>query len=169
MFHDKDNDNGPSRTISLSEKDVRAARRLLALLLGINETSHLALVAEPSPSLDASLSRESLVALAREDFARRARRVALFGSAMFGEPAWEMLIALYVLDTSGQRQTIGTLLQFSSTSPSTAKRWLDYLAVHNLIIRDEHPTDRRTAFIRLSPIGREKLDMYYSGTKNAGA
>lgn len=67
-----------------------------------------------------------------------------------------MLLALYILGTSGQRQAIGTLLQFPSTYMSTAKRWLDYLMAHDLVVREDHPTDPQTAFIRLFDHGREQ-------------
>ena len=83
---------------------------------------------------------------------------------MFGEAAWDMLLALYILDMSGQRQTVGSLLHFSGTPMSTAKRWLDFLSAHDLVRREAHPTDRRTAFIGLSDRARQKLDLYFSET-----
>ena len=83
---------------------------------------------------------------------------------MFGEAAWETLLALYILDISGQRQTVGSLLHFSGTPTSTAKRWLDYLCAHELVRREAHPTDRRTAFIGLTDRARERLDLYFSET-----
>jgi DNA-binding MarR family transcriptional regulator len=90
--------------------------------------------------------------------------VSVFGQSMFGEAAWDMLLALYILDISGQRQTVGSLLHFSGTPMSTAKRWLDYLSAHDLVRREAHPTDRRTAFIGLSDRARERLDLYFSET-----
>jgi DNA-binding MarR family transcriptional regulator len=75
---------------------------------------------------------------------------------------------LYVLDVSGQRQTVGSVMRFAGTPTSTAKRWLDYLAAHDLVRREEHPTDRRTAFVSLTPKAREMLDVYYSETVSTG-
>ena len=88
---------------------------------------------------------------------------------MFGEAAWDMLLALYILDMTGQRQTVGNLLRFSGTPMTTAKRWLDDLAAHDLVWREPHPTDRRTAFVVLTPKARQKLDLIYSGASAAGA
>ena len=110
------------------------------------------------------MDRRALTARARAELHNRRRRVALFGQSIFGEPAWDMLLVLYVLNDFGQRQTVGSLFQFSGYSWSTAKRWLDYLAAHGLIRRDDHPTDRRTAFVSLTTKARDWLDLYYSET-----
>lgn len=83
---------------------------------------------------------------------------------MFGEAAWDMLVLLYVLDVSGERLTIGNLVRQAGTAPTTAYRWLTFLASHDLISREPHPTDLRTEFILLTPKARELLDVYYSGT-----
>lgn len=83
---------------------------------------------------------------------------------MFGEPAWDMLLALYILDVSGQRQTTGALMQFSGAPITTARRWLDYLVGNGLVLRSHHPTDQRVMFVGLTDKGRNALDLYYSET-----
>lgn len=169
MARIEENNNEQSHTVALSRGDLRAARRLLQLLSRTEvETLTSQLVHSPAVRIE-NASREALIGRAKEEFSERSRRSALFGTAMFGEPAWEMLLALYILDVSGQRQTIGALLQFSSMSMSTAKRWLDYLELHGLVTREEHPTDKRTSFVRLTDSGREKLDMYFSETNRTSA
>jgi DNA-binding MarR family transcriptional regulator len=164
MAQDDRPDAEAERTIVLSRKDLAAARRLLARILG----------EEGKPALELSTrivddqTRAALIERAREELGNRRRRAAQFGSSMFGEAAWDMLLALYVLDVSGQRQTVGSVMRFAGTPTSTAKRWLDYLAAHDLVRREEHPTDRRTAFVSLTPKAREMLDMYYSETVSTG-
>lgn len=163
MFHDQQTDADAERTITLSQRDVLAARRLLKLLLSNERASLDELLRPPATHVD-KVDRGTLTARARAELHNRRRRVALFGQSIFGEPAWDMLLVLYILDDSGQRQTMGSLFQYSGYSPSTAKRWLDYLAAHDLIRRDDHPTDRRTAFISLTIKARDWLDLYYSET-----
>lgn len=152
----------------LSRKDVFAARRLLNLLLGIEHGSANALQLEPATRFVGNIPRATLIARAREELHNRRRRAAGFGQSMFGEAAWDMLLVLYILDMSGQRQTVGSLLQFAGTPLSTAKRWLDYLEAHGLVRREAHPTDGRTAFVSLTSKAREKLDLYYSETVETG-
>ncbi len=164
MNNDHFEGEGAGKTIKLSRRDLSAARRLMRLLAGAEREAADELMLAPPPGRAATTERASLVARAREEFHERRRRGAVFGQSMFGEPAWDMLLTLYILDISGQRQTIGALLNFSGTPSTTAKRWLDYLVAHDLVRREEHPTDRRTAFVALSAKARDKLDLYYSGT-----
>jgi DNA-binding MarR family transcriptional regulator len=161
MFHDEP---AVERTITLSRKDMQAARRLLHLLLGAEQMSSDDLRLRPTARPAVTTDRAALVARARVEFRNRRHRIDVFGQSMFGEAAWDMLLALYILETSGARQTVGTLLHFAGTPLTTAKRWLDFLAEHDLVRRDPHPTDRRTAFVSLTVKAREKLDLYYSGT-----
>jgi hypothetical protein len=156
------------RTVRLSKNDVRAARRLLQLLLGEEGQAKRPLAIDPLTKPADDITRSAMVARAREEFGNRRRRVAVFGPSMFGEAAWDMLLALYIVDVAGQRQTIGNLMQLAGTPTTTAKRWLDFLMSHDLVRRDFHPTDRRTSFISLTPKAREKLDLYYSETSATG-
>jgi DNA-binding MarR family transcriptional regulator len=100
---------------------------------------------------------------ARNIIANRRRRHDIFGKAMFGEPAWEMLLLLYALE-SGARQTITRMADLAGASKSTALRWIDYLEVQRLIRRDSHPTDRRAAFVELTNKGRHAIELYLSDT-----
>jgi hypothetical protein len=104
------------RTVKLSENDVRAARRLLQLLLDEEEQTKRPLLIDPATKPADDVTRSAMVARAREEFGNRRRRVAVFGPSMFGEAAWDMLLALYILDVAGQRQTIGNLMRRALTS-----------------------------------------------------
>ena len=164
MFHNRPSDAETKRTVTLSHKDLSAARHLLRLLLGVDQAPSDDLLRPQPTRRSAETQRTSLLTLAQDEFHNRRRRVSVFGQSMFGEAAWDMLLALYILDMSGQRQTVGSLLHFSGTPMSTAKRWLDFLSAHDLVRREAHPTDRRTAFIGLSDRARQKLDLYFSET-----
>jgi DNA-binding MarR family transcriptional regulator len=164
MADEQSSETDDPRTIVLGTKDVLAARRLLHLLIGAPTKGPNELELEPSTKRAMDVDRATLVARAREHFHDRRRRASFFPRSMFGEPAWDMLLALYIHDLSGRRQTIGSLLQFSGMSLSTAKRWLSFLATHDLVRRDDHPTDLRTAFVSLSPKARDKLNLYFSET-----
>lgn len=95
-----------------------------------------------------------------EVFGARRLRVERFPPAMFGEPAWDMLLALYIRDWAGARLTINCLAQSVHVPLSTATRWLAYLDRERLIVREEHPTDRRKTYIAISPKGRDLLSRH---------
>jgi DNA-binding MarR family transcriptional regulator len=88
----------------------------------------------------------------------------MFSAGMFGEPAWELLLNLYVMDIDGPRLTIGALIETAECPQTTALRWLHYLQDQGLIVKQEHPGDARTAFVRLTDKARLALDQYLSKT-----
>lgn len=164
MFYEQSSETDGPRTVTLSRADLLAARRLLHLLLVAERESPEALNSDAASPTERIAERWTFAARARQEFEERRRRESVFGRSMFGEAAWDMLLALYILDQSGQRQTVGGLIRFAGTPATTAKRWLDYLTDHDLVRREPHPTDHRTDFVMLTPKAREKLDLYYAGT-----
>lgn len=158
MYHNKNDDAQIERTVTISERDLRAAARVMGVLTGL-EAGLGSAGAPQSPE-----GREQCKERAQHHLQDRRKRAELFGRSMFGEPAWDMLVALYVTEASGPRQTIGSLVALSGAPRATAVRWIQYLEEHNLVEREPHPVDRRTAFVHLSGKARNLLDAYFSGT-----
>ncbi|MES2137031.1 MAG: MarR family transcriptional regulator [Pseudomonadota bacterium] len=103
------------------------------------------------------------------DFARdmllaRRGRLKIFNRAMFGEPAWDMLLALYIGQVEGPRRSVSGLSSLSGAPATTALRWLDYLDKEQLVVRHANPTDRRSDFVELTDKGRTMMERYLSGT-----
>jgi DNA-binding MarR family transcriptional regulator len=151
------------RTVRLSEGDVKAAQRVLTLLLETDSPQDNAGVFGPA-TVTTDTADVALLARARMEFENRRRRSQIFGPEMFGEPAWDMLLALFIQDAIGPRLTAGSLLHFSSATTSTGKRWLELLARRGFIIREDHPTDARTYYVRMSEKARDALKRYLSVT-----
>ena len=109
-------------------------------------------------------SRLDLIARARRAFLNRGRRSKLFGKEMFGEHGWDILLALYMMEANGPRQTVGSLRDLTHASAGATNRWLDYLEDHKLVVREENPVDKRSTLVRLTPKARDLLDTYFSET-----
>ena len=155
MYQPGNKEKAPdSGAVELSPRDREDAARLLSLLLG-------------EGVVEARRQDMSLIQLAESIIEARRRRSEVFNPAMFGEPAWELLLTLFVMDRAGPRLTIGRLAQVAGTKLTTALRWLDYLEDQAFIQREQHPTDARTAFIELTDKAREALRVYLSGTAAA--
>ena len=90
----------------------------------------------------------------------RRRRVDDFGSAMFGEPAWDMLLAAYVAEQRQDSPTIASLTSITGVSPSVALRWLTFLIGEGLAERIAHPTQSDQMLIRLTNRSRDALKRY---------
>ena len=158
MQNDSSQSENVYRLVSLDERDVEDLHRLL----GKVRNSRTA----PSEEQDAETPDKAGIRLeqrARALLESRRKRVAIFGPKMFAEPAWDMLLILY-LSGGGRRQTQTSLGELSGASRSTAMRWIDYLACRDLVRREEHPTDKRRNFVSLTEKGRRLLDLYLSET-----
>lgn len=154
-------------TVRLSARDVADAARLLSLLLGQGAEPSIKLAGETSPAKPdvregAPFKQTDLVALARKLFSGRKARAKFFDSAMFGEAAWDMILALYLMEISGSTQTVGRLTEMVGAAQTSALRWLQYLEKEKIVLRTSHPTDRRSSLIELSDKGRKSLEDYLS-------
>ena len=174
-FVANDAQEGPSKQTSndsctsakLSQRELKVASQLLSVLTGLDEDRNreLSIILRRAAATDHRYKdREQLVERARQKFADRSLRSEFFNPVMFGEPAWDMLLALYVTEQSGARHTVTGLLSLSGGPHSTALRWLALLARDQLVTRRLHPTDKRVAYIELTDQGLRVLDAYFSAT-----
>ena len=104
--------------------------------------------------------RTQLRARAQAIFTERRRRSQFFSKSIFGEPAWEMLVTLYILE--GRRVTVGKLVNMIDAPQTTALRWLQYLERRHYVARRSDPDDKRVVCIDLLDEGRQHLDAYFS-------
>jgi DNA-binding MarR family transcriptional regulator len=141
--------------VVLSETDARAAARLFRML-----SEAVGYFPDSDRSAEGPISPEELTSRARIILHSRQVRERYFSRAMFGEPAWDMLLVLYITDMSEGRQTITNLAKRTEMPLSTVVRWLDYLEKEKLIERQPHPTNRRSFFIRLLPKARKAMGEY---------
>ena len=107
-----------------------------------------------------NFDKEYLVNLARILYRARRVREKHFGKDLFGEPAWDMLLDLYVYKFNGVRNSVTSLCLASQVPESTALRWIGLLNEEELIVREKDDHDRRRAFISLSPKGEIAVRRY---------
>ena len=143
-----------------SEKDTEDALRLMKLLAASPVAPAL-----QSPSNDTLkiLTRAQLVQAALRELNVRRHRAEIFPRAMFGEPAWEILLLLYIED-QGQRLNIRGICGCLDVPMSSALRWLGYLQKAQLVRRELSPTDQRVIIARLTSKAIAALDLYFSKT-----
>lgn len=149
-----DERQGKAGVVQLSQRDIDDAKRLLSIL-ATAEGKILIGTGDQEASHDLPSQERALQMLAL-----RRRRENVFPRAMFGEPAWEILLLLYAL---GARQTIGRLAELACASKSTTIRWIDYLEGQQLVTRQPHPTDKRAIYAELTDKAREAIRVYLSG------
>lgn len=152
-----------TKTVTLTEKDLRDAARLFRLISDPSSpTGGLSQLFPESAGAGAGTDREILISRAQIIVNNRRQRERYFDRQLFGEPAWDILLLLYVSEISSARLTTTRLADLIDTPQTTVGRWLNHLEDAKLIERQPHPTDRRTVFINLLKKGRAALDSYLS-------
>lgn len=141
----------PLQTITLTGEEAAVARRLLAKLGCENRL----------PTVIGSAADDDVMSVARAVYQSRKRRSIHFGSALFSEPAWDMLLVLFIYGDRGDRMSVTKLAEFSESPLTTAIRWLDYLESQRWIVRTPCPNDRRKFFVNLSDKGRSLMVTYF--------
>lgn len=104
--------------------------------------------------------QDGLIERARVELKAREHRHRHFPSSLFGEPAWEMLIALY-LSQEGY-ETVCNLINGCQLPHATGLRWLHVLENHHLVRRRPHHKDKRVILIELTENAQCDLDNYFS-------
>ena len=130
---------------------------LLEKLLGVDAGAVLAARLRSGTSL---AGRARIVELAARVRRHRLRRRELFPQPIFGEPPWEMMIALYLDFPDGT--TISSLASSVGLAGTTVRRWLGYLKDHRMVKTVPWGHDRRSVCVLLTDDAREKLDRYFS-------
>jgi DNA-binding MarR family transcriptional regulator len=122
------------------------------------------LAEESDDGLDWSVSnaeqRSRAAKRAAEIVESRKRRRTYFSASMFGEPAWDMLLVLFLAESSHVRANTTAVALAADVPLTTALRWMDYLESQQLIYRAGHMTDRRVSVVTLTDKGRQALELY---------
>lgn len=111
----------------------------------------------------ARLPREVYGDLARQAYATRRRRAVIFkNSELFGEPAWDILLDLYIAHVEGKQVSVSSACIGSAAPPTTGLRWLGVLSDQGLILREHDPEDQRRILVRLTEKGLSAMDEYFA-------
>jgi DNA-binding MarR family transcriptional regulator len=89
--------------------------------------------------------------LAHTIIARRQERAEVFGDNMFGEPAWDMLLFLFVTHEEQKKISVSGLCTIAGVPSSTGLRWIKHLFERGLISRTPDQSDGRRVWIDLAP------------------
>jgi hypothetical protein len=111
--------------------------------------------ASPGP-----LAAPRLLALARRTAEARRARDRVFGSGLCANPPWNILIDLFIAGEEGSNITIKSACVAAGVPQSTALRHIAHLIDIGLAVRSQHPSDARSAYLRLSERGRAKMIDY---------
>jgi len=104
--------------------------------------------------------RKELLRLAGKLYDARRCRDRMFEDKLFGEPAWDILLALYCLPRRGIALGVMSLGHAANIPPTTGLRWQKVLEEMGLIERGPRVADGRRQLVRLTDKGKIVMSKY---------
>ena len=100
---------------------------------------------------------------AKEYYRKRRSRERIFErSDLFADPAWDILIDLFIAYEEGQGISISSACIASAVPTTTALRWLKLLEEEGHILRNNDPSDARRINLYLSETTANKVRQFFS-------
>ena len=107
--------------------------------------------------------RRPLAQLALLLYRFRRFREGLFPGDLFADPAWDILLNLYIAETLDEPVSVTSASIAAAAPPSTGLRYVKRLEEVGIIARALDPEDRRRAFLRLTPLGTRQVERVLAG------
>lgn len=119
-------------------------------------------------SKGASQDHPIWVELARQTYDDRRRRTKIFGSEdLFGEPAWDILLDLFIAAKERRRVSVTSACIGSAVPSTTALRWITILEKQGLLVREADPGDARRVYVKLSARGYAAMLEYFASASRS--
>lgn len=93
-------------------------------------------------------------------YAERRRRDALFPDGLFGEPAWDLLLAMLIARDRNQAMILCKAYKAAGVTDTTGRRLLDRMEADGLITRRRAPRSRKMRIVELTDLAIERLTDY---------
>lgn len=100
-----------------------------------------------------------LTDFARQILAGRKQRERFFDPVLFSNPAWDLLLHLYVA-TAQEGMSVADYCASSSTPKGVVLRWLDYFRQEEMVVETADPERADQTLIRLSDPTRMAVSAY---------
>jgi hypothetical protein len=115
-----------------------------------------------------AISSEQLAEVGSGIIQLRRRREGALGAELFADPAWDMLLDLFVQEVRGRSIDISSLCMAAAAPPTTALRYVGNLVRAGLIVRVPDKRDGRRHVVQLTPYARENISSFLHGVVALG-
>ena len=109
------------------------------------------------PSLELERRAQRLAAVALSELKARRSRARFFLPDILGEPAWNMLLDLFVHQAFGKGVSVTSATIASDAPQATALRYIALLQKEGLIERHRSSVDGRVSYLRLTQQGYRRI------------
>lgn len=170
------NSDKPNLHRNRSSKLEAIAHEILAIREADKDNADIWSVDNRNPSDDGACKRKSdfsfdnplWLKLARQAYEDRRRRNKIFGSGeLFGEPAWDILLDLFIAAKERRAVSVTSACIGSAVPSTTALRWISILESQGLLVRKPDESDGRRFHLSLSQRGYSAMVEYFSASSKA--
>lgn len=107
-------------------------------------------------------SADQLLSIARNIFSIRERRRDFLSDSLLGEPAWDLMLALYIASLEGRPVSVSNLAAVSGVPATTALRWLGKLKEQGFARQRRNQLDGRVKLLTLEAEGHARMTAFLS-------
>lgn len=93
-------------------------------------------------------------------YAARRDRDIFFDPELFGEPAWDILLDLYIAGVEGRQISVSSSAMGARAALTTGLRWIAALVERGLAVRTHNVLDQRVTYVALSDSGRVAIEAF---------
>ncbi|MCJ2186556.1 MarR family winged helix-turn-helix transcriptional regulator [Novosphingobium beihaiensis] len=97
-------------------------------------------------------------AIAHKLYQTRRMREQVFSEGLFSDPAWDILLDLYMAEEEQKKIYITSACLAAGVPTSTGLRWITILIQNGYVERHNDPSDARRSFLRLTGTARHALE-----------
>jgi len=107
-----------------------------------------------------AMHHADLSQFARQILAGRKQREHFFDPALFSNPAWDLVLHLYVATAEDGGMSVSDYCASSSTHKGVVLRWLDYFQQEEMVVEAIDPERTDQVLIRLSDTTHMAVSAY---------
>ncbi|HEY1604300.1 MAG TPA: hypothetical protein VGF77_01730 [Allosphingosinicella sp.] len=148
------------RAARTDSQRVAAREILLEVEILLQRLMHLT---APPPD-----EQTALLLSARQLYRSRRLRDRVFGTTLFADPAWDILLDLFIARREGRKVTISSACAAASAPTSTAARHIAHLVQKRLVARVSREEDARSSYLELSGAADRKLTQLFREMERSG-
>lgn len=145
----------PRKLISNRFENVEASSNRLLL-----QFNHFGQKAETTSQTAEEPGSTPSIAQLKQLLAARRARSTFFGSHLFADPAWDILLQAYVALLEKEPLLVSTICRESVVPATTALRWISILEQDGLLAKRHDPGGDRRWQLEMSPSGRVAMELY---------
>ena len=152
--------------LALLKDAARNNKGMLALLIPLSQEDDQQELKQNPDDLTKGLKtdppplqmRGSAASLAGQFLRLRRQRDKIFGPGIFADPAWDMLLDLFLAQEKNLKPiSISSLCIAAAVPSTTALRWIETLVQQGLVSKQADPRDKRRTFISLTEAAWKKM------------